>query len=141
MHAGQDQFINDLASQLRQESVVAFAVVFGSASTGKTHLSSDIDIAVKFTDSLSSEERFRKQCSLSGSLQQSGQPFVDVSDVAELPLPVAHDAVSGTFLCGDEQVFQQFKSKIEAEFEEHQDDIQRHCNDVIARIAERGLHG
>jgi predicted nucleotidyltransferase len=141
MHAGQDQFINDLASQLGQEPVVAFAVVFGSASTGKTHLSSDIDIAVKFTESPSSEERFRKQCFLSGSLQQSGQPFVDVSDVAELPLPVAHDAVNGTFLCGDKQSFQQFKSKIETEFEEHQDEIQRHRSDVIARIAERGLHG
>jgi predicted nucleotidyltransferase len=141
MHGGQVQFINDLARQLCQESVVAFAVVFGSASTGRTHPSSDIDIAVKFTESLSSEERFRKRCFLSGSLQQPGQPFVDVSDAAELPLPVAHDAVNGTLLCGDKQAFHHFKTGIEAEFEEHQTEIQRHSTDVITRIAERGLHG
>lgn len=77
----------------------------------------------------------------SGSLQQSGQPFVDVSDVVELPLPAAHNAVNGTLLCGDEQAFQQFKTVIEPEFEEHQAGLQHHSHDVIARIAERGLHG
>lgn len=141
MHGGQAQFINDLARQLCQDSVVAFAVVFGSMSTGESRPSSDVDIGVKFTESLSSEERFRKLCFLSGSLQQSGQPFVDISDVTELPLPVAHDAVNGTFLCGNEQSFQHLKTTIEAEFEEYQAEIQRHSNDVITRIAERGLHG
>lgn len=139
MHGGQAQFINDLSRQLCQESVVAFAVVFGTTSTGEARPSSDVDIAVKFTESLSSEERFRKQCFLSGSLQQPGQPFVDLSDVTELPLPVAHDAVNGTFLCGDKQAFHHFKTTVEADFDEHQAEIHHHSTDVITRIAERGL--
>jgi predicted nucleotidyltransferase len=141
MYVGHPQFIDDLARQLHREPAVEFAVVFGSVATDKTHPSSDLDIAVKFSETLSSQERFQKRCLLSSSLQQSGQPFVDVSDMAELPLPIAHDAVNGTLLCGDEQAFQQFKTTIEAEFEEHQAELQHHHHDVIARIAERGLHG
>lgn len=141
MHAGHAPFIDDLARQLCREPVVEFAVIFGSAATGTVHPSSDLDVAVKFTENLSSQECFQKQCFFSGSLQQSGQPFVDVSDVTELPLTAAHNAVNGTLLCGDEQKFQQFKTTIESEFEEHLAELQHHPHDVIARIAERGLNG
>ena len=64
------------------------------------------------------------------------------SDVIEdLPLNVAHDAVNGEFLCGNEQAFHQFKTEIEASFEKQRDEIRRHQQDVIDRIAEDGLRG
>ena len=64
------------------------------------------------------------------------------SDVIEdLPLNVAHDAVSGEFLCGNEQAFHQFETEIEASFEKQRDEIRRHQQDVIDRIAEDGLRG
>lgn len=141
MDAGRARFVDVLARRLRDEPSVEFAVLFGSAATGEVRPSSDLDVAVKFTDGLSSAERFRRRCFLSGELQRSEMPFVDVSDVTELPLPVAHDAVNGELLCGDERAFERFETTIEAEFAERRHDLERHQDDVIARIAERGLHG
>ena len=141
MNTERAHFLDDLTHRLRCESSVEFAVLFGSRVTNETHPSSDLDLAVKFIDSFSSQERFQKQCFLSGTLQQSGKPFVDVSDIDDLPLSIVHDAVNGEFLCGNEQAFQEFKSEIEDEFKENKTKLQHHHNDVIARIAERGLHG
>lgn len=49
---------------------IEFVVIFGSQTTGDMRPASDLDIAVKFTDELSSHERFRKRCFLSGDLQR-----------------------------------------------------------------------
>ncbi|ARS89400.1 DNA polymerase subunit beta [Natrarchaeobaculum aegyptiacum] len=116
-------------------------MAFGSQVSGDPTRSSDFDVAVKFAKKLSPRERFRKRCFLSGDLQREGEPFVDTSDIEELPLEVAADAVDGSFVCGDEQAFRQFKSEIETEFSERRSDIRRHQRDVIDRIAERGLRG
>jgi uncharacterized protein len=120
---------------------IEFALVFGSQLTSNSRPSSDLDLAVKFADSLSSHDRFQKLCFLSGDLQREDAPFIDVSDIETLPLEVAHDAVNGEFLCGDENTFRHFKADTEALFEEQHDEIRRHQRDVIDRIAEDGLHG
>lgn len=49
---------------------VDFVVAFGSQVTGEASDTSDLDIAVKFSDDLSNSERFEKWCFLSGDLQQ-----------------------------------------------------------------------
>ncbi|MBX0297205.1 nucleotidyltransferase domain-containing protein [Halomicroarcula sp. F27] len=123
------------------DSAVEFVVAFGSQVTGEPTPSSDLDLAVKFVDDLSDRERFEKVCFFSGDLQQADTPFVDLSDIEALPLDVAHDAVNGTLVCGDEQMFEQFKTDIEAAFADQRDDIRRHQRDVIDRIAEDGLRG
>ncbi|AFK20766.1 nucleotidyltransferase family protein [Haloferax mediterranei] len=116
-------------------------VVFGSQITGEATTASDLDIAVKFADSLSARDRFEKQCFLSGDLQWEDSPFVDLSDIETLPLDVAHDAVTGSFVCGDEQAFEQFKAEIEARFVEQRDNLRRQQRAVLNRIAEAGLRG
>lgn len=133
--------LDGLAASLRRDADVEFAVLFGSYRSSDTPSPSDIDLAVKFADGLSASERFRKRCFLSGDVQQDDAPFVDLSDLETLPLDVAHDAVNGELLCGDEAAFQQFKSTVEAAFADQRDDIRRHQRDVIDRIAEGGLHG
>ncbi|TKX74461.1 nucleotidyltransferase domain-containing protein [Halorubrum sp. GN11_10-6_MGM] len=120
---------------------VEFAVVFGSRITGESTQASDLDLAVKFSDDLSEAERFEKQCFLSGDLQQDDLPFVDLSDIESLPLAVAHDAVKGTFVCGDADAFDRFKTEIEARFGDQRDDLRRRQHAVIDRIAEDGLRG
>lgn len=120
---------------------VAFAVVFGSRTGDDGRAASDIDVAIKFSERLSPDERFRKQCFLSGDLQRPDAPFVDVSDIERLPLDVAHDAITGDFLCGDRQAFETFRTSLEREFAEQQEDIKRRHRDTIDRIAEDGLHG
>ncbi|AQL44550.1 DNA polymerase subunit beta [Halorientalis sp. IM1011] len=114
-------------------------MAFGSRVTDENHAASDLDLAVKFTDKLSSSERFQKRCHLSGMLQREDAPYVDVSDIEELPIAVAHDAVSGDFLCGDERSVGEFKREITEAFENERDDIHRQHRDVIGRIAEEGL--
>nr|WP_255767549.1 nucleotidyltransferase domain-containing protein [Haladaptatus halobius] len=59
-----------------------FVMMFGSHVTGTSRPSSDLDLAVK---------------------------FIDISDIEPLPIDVAHNAVNGVFLCGDEEAFRQFK--------------------------------
>jgi predicted nucleotidyltransferase len=135
------QLFTTLEESLCRDSDIEFVVAFGSQVTGDSRSSSDLDLAVKFADDLSSHERFQKRCFLSGNLQQADAPFIDLSDIEDLPLNVAHDAVNGEFLCGNEQAFHQFKTEIEASFEEQRDEIRRHQQDVIDRIAEDGLRG
>lgn len=135
------QLFATLEESLCHHPDIEFVVAFGSQVTGGSRSSSDLDLAVKFADDLSSHERFQKRCFLSGDLQQADAPFIDLSDIEDLPLGVAHDAVNGEFLCGNGQAFRQFKTDIEASFEERRDEIRRHQRDVIDRIAEDGLRG
>ena len=123
------------------DSDIVFVVAFGSQVTGEATSASDLDIAVKFTNELSDSERFEKRCFLSGNLQEEGRPFVDVSDIQELPLDAAHDAVNGRFVCGDEEAFERFRGDIQARFSEQGDELRNQQRAVITRIAEDGLRG
>lgn len=120
---------------------IEFVVAFGSRVADDPRPSSDLDLAVKFADGLSPRDRFQKRCFLSGDLQREEAPFIDIADIESLPIEVAHDAVNGTFLCGDDVAFRRFKADIDAAFEDQRDDIRRHQQAVIDRIAEEGLHG
>jgi len=127
--------------QLRADPEIEFAVVFGSRADGTSRSTSDLDVGVKFSEELSDGQRFRKRCHLSGRLQHDEAPFVDINDLEELPIEVASAAVAGDFLCGDEDAFESFKSRIEAEYDERQDDIERRDRETISRIASGGLRG
>jgi len=130
-----------LDTSVCDDPAVEFVVVFGSQDTGEATPASDLDVAVKFADDLSVSERFDKRCFLSGDLQRDDAPFIDLSDIETVPLAVAHDAVNGTFVCGDEHAFETFKSAIEAAFTDQSDTLRRQQRDVIDRIAAEGLRG
>ncbi|QLH84924.1 type VII toxin-antitoxin system MntA family adenylyltransferase antitoxin [Halosimplex pelagicum] len=123
------------------DPAVAFAVAFGSQITGTATSSSDLDLAVKFADEHSTTDRFRKRCLLSGTLQREDAPFVDISDLEALPIDVAHDALNGEFVCGDEQLFREFKTEVEAEFRDRREEVRHRQSEIIDRIAEDGLRG
>ena len=138
---GDSAVVTAVAESVCSEAAVDFAVVFGSWVAEEGHDGSDLDIAIKFSERLTPQERFEKRCFLSGELQSEGRPFVDVSDIETLPLAVAHDAVSGKFLCGDDEAFTEFKSAIESAFAETNAGLHREQQEVINRIAEEGLRG
>ncbi|MFU8869052.1 nucleotidyltransferase domain-containing protein [Natronococcus sp.] len=112
---GRSRVLAALEESVCSDTDIEFVVAFGSQTTGESTPASDFDIALKFTD--------------------------DLSDIEELPLDVAHDAVNGELVCGDEQVFRQFKTDIEAAFSRQRDDLRQQQHDVIDRIAEGGLRG
>jgi predicted nucleotidyltransferase len=133
--------LDALGESICSDPTVVFAVAFGSQITGQSTRSSDIDLAVKFAEDLSNHERFEKRCFLSGNIQREDAPFIDLSDIETLPLDVAHDAVNGRFVCGDERAFERFKADVEATFDEQSNALRRRQRDVIDRIAEDGLRG
>ena len=130
-----------LNASLCADPAVEFVVAFGSRATGEATAASDLDVAVKFSDDLSARERFDRRCFLSADLQREDAPFIDLSDIETLPVDVAHDAVNGTLVCGDEDAFEQFKTSIEAAFDDERDTLRRQQRDVIDRIATEGLRG
>ena len=130
---------DSVVETLRRDPDVEFAVAFGSRVEGHSRAGSDLDIGVKFSDALTSGERFRKRCRLSGRLQSDEAPFVDVSDLDSLPPDVARAAVKGEPLCGDDDDRREFDERIEALAEDAQS-AERH-RDVIRRVAEEGLRG
>ena len=135
---------HSLTSHLRSlcsDPDVEFAVTFGSRTTGRSGPSSDLDVAVKFVDGLDTEDRFRKRCFLSGDLQQPEIPHVDLVDLESLPIEVAHEAVSGEFVCGDRAAFQKFKEDLETTYRAGRRDRGRRRRKRIDRIAEEGLRG
>ena len=133
--------VADLEASVCDDTDVVFVVAFGSQLTGEATRGSDLDVAVKFASELSDRERFEKRCFLSGDMQQDDAPFVDLSDIETLPVDVAHDAVNGTFVCGNERAFERFKKKIEAAFADQRTDRRRQQRETIDRIAEEGLRG
>ncbi len=138
---GCSQVVAPLEDSICSDPDVEFAVAFGSQISGKSTRSSDLDLAVKFVDDLSTRDRFQKQCFLSGDVQQEELPFIDVSNIESLPLDVAHDAVNGEFVCGDERAFERFKADIEEQFADQHDVLRRQQREIIDRIAEGGLRG
>lgn len=130
-----------IESSLCSDSAVEFVLLFGSQLDDTARPSSDLDVAVKFSDELTDDERFRRRCELSGRLQTSDVPYVDISDLEDLPISVAHDAVRGRLLCGDEAAFQASKADIERQYEASMDDRKRERRAFIRRVAEEGLRG
>lgn len=133
--------LSALDESICRDPAIEFVVAFGSRVTDSPHQSSDLDIAIKFDDELTAHERFQKWCFLSGDLQQSDAPFIDISDIEVLPIDVANDAIKGEFLCGDLAAFQAFKADVEQAFDEQREDIRRQQRAVIDRIASEGLSG
>jgi len=138
---GRAAVLNSLADEVCREEGVVFAVVFGSSVSGEARPSSDVDVGIKFEADLTERERFRRRYVLSATLQRTEWPFVDVSDIEELPLPVAHRVVCGDLLCGDKAAFRRFKQNTEAAYEESRGELSERSRTVIDRIAEEGLRG
>ena len=135
------QLVSDLRGVLGESDAVEFAVLFGSFAENDDTPPSDIDLAIEFSDALAPDERFRQLCAFSGNLQSSDRPFVDVSDIERLPLDIAHDAVHGELVFGNEQRFEAFREDIQETFATQRDAIRSRQRDVIERIANQGLHG
>ena len=135
------QLVSDLRGAFTDSDPVEFAVLFGSFAEDDETPPSDIDLAIKFSNTLAPDQRFRQLCMFSGNLQSSDRPFVDVSDIERLPLDIAHDAVHGKLVYGNERQFEAFRKEIQDTFAAQRDAIRSRQRDVIERIANQGLHG
>ncbi|OYR85600.1 DNA polymerase III subunit beta [Halorubrum ezzemoulense] len=115
---------------------VRFAVLFGSRVRGETHDSSDVDVVLRFPEELSPKERFRRRNRIDTDLQGYADDFVDVSDIEDLPLPIARAALwEGVRLVGDERELTAYREQIDAEYERTAADRERDRREFIDRLA------
>lgn len=135
------QTLAALEASVCSDADIVFVVAFGSRILGTETKGSDLDVAIKFADELSDRERFAKRCFLAGDLQREDTPSIDVSDIETLPVDIAYDAINGLFVCGDRDLFEQFKTDVEMTFAERHDELRDQQRTVIERIAEEGLRG
>ena len=138
---GRNDLLSSLEADLCDDDTVEFVVVFGSRVDGMDRANADLDVAVKFNDDCSPAERFSTLCRLSGRVQRDAFPFIDLSDIEELPLQIARAAIDGMFLCGDHDSFERTSRAIRSEFETKRSTIERDQRQLIERIAKDGLHG
>jgi predicted nucleotidyltransferase len=77
-----------LAAQLQQSlshfQGIELAIVFGSAATGQLRFDSDLDIAVKFKQALSAEQKIAM---IEALAEQTGRP-IDLIDLYDPPEPL-----------------------------------------------------
>ena len=132
----------DVAAMRRYlaETDVCFAVLFGSRVRGDAHESSDVDVALRFPDDLSSTERFRRRNRIDAELQSHADAFVDVSDIEALPLPIARAALrDGIRLVGDDREVDAYRDRVEAEYEETATERERDRREFVDRLAKGEL--
>jgi len=95
------------------KSSARFAVLFGSAASGRMVKTSDIDIAVFLDPAKNKSERFDEQCEISGRLDGVGGRKIDVvclNDVRSIPLKFSIIKEGDLLLERDE------KSRLDFEF-------------------------
>lgn len=115
---------------------VEFAVVFGSHARGSASRSSDVDIAIQFHESKAKGDRFRARNRIDAELQGYSDGFVDVSDIDELPLTVAHAAlVDGRLLVGNEDAFTARREQVRQSYESTAAEREREREAFIDRLA------
>ena len=119
---------------------IVFAVLFGSHARGETDPSSDVDIALRFPETLDETERFHRRNRIDAELQEYADGFVDVSDIARLPIPIAYRAIGeGVLLSGDEDAAQRFQKQVTADYERTARERERERDAFIGRLARGDL--
>lgn len=115
---------------------VVFAVLFGSHAQGDANPSSDVDIALCFPEALDETERFHRRNRIDAELQEHANGFIDVSDIAQLPIPIAYRALrEGVLLVGDDHAAQRFRKQVTTAYEQTAPERKRERDAFIDRLA------
>jgi predicted nucleotidyltransferase len=122
--------------ELLDSRPVEFALLFGSRARGESEASSDVDIALRFEDSIDDTERFRERNWIDAAVQEHANAFVDVCDIETLPTPVAYAALrDGVLLAGDERAVEVYQAQVAAEYESNADRLEQQREAFIDRLA------
>lgn len=132
----EDDDLTGIREYLGQTPIV-FAVLFGSSARGTANRSSDVDIALCFSDEMEHHEQFRLRNRIDAELQQHADGFVDVSDIDTLPTPVAYAALQdGILLVGDEHVVETARTRLEHEYKATATDRKQEQQAFIRRLTD-----
>lgn len=140
-HASADGFPDsvDVAGirSVLKSADVRYAVVFGSYATGTVSPTSDLDIGIRFDETVSRRERFQQRNRVDAALQSYADAFVDVSDIEALPEAVALNALrDGIVLYGDSDAKDADERQLAESAAESADQRARQRREFIDRLAE-----
>lgn len=141
---GPDELAGDI-EEVRaylSEQPLEFALLFGSQATGAATERSDIDLVVKFSETLDADELFQRRNRIAGELMaRLGTDDVDVSDLDHLPTEIAHSALQeGILLVGDEETVDEYRQQITSEYEQTAADRKRARDELLRRL-KQGTYG
>lgn len=127
--------IDGTCAHLAQTSV-EFALLFGSHARETASDDSDVDVALRFPEEMDAYERFRRRNCIDAKLQEYAESFVDVSDIASLPIPVAYTALrDGILLVGEESDVTAYREPVEQEYVATKDEREQARRELIDRLA------
>lgn len=140
-HASADEFpdsvdIGGIRSVL-ESADVRYAVVFGSYATDSVSPNSDLDIGIRFAETLSRRERFQQRNRVDAALQSYADAFVDVSDIQALPDGVTLNALrDGIVVYGDSDAKDADERHLAESAAKSADQRARQRREFIDRLAE-----
>lgn len=129
--------VDRVCARLDQEPI-EYAVCFGSVVSGTLSARSDIDLGLRFAETVDKRERFRRRNRIDADLQSATERFLDVSDIEELPDQVALNALEdGLRMYGDEGALTEDKHELRNRIEATGSDRSDERQSVLQRLAER----
>lgn len=123
--------------RLLREHPVHVGVLFGSQVRGSQTAESDVDIAVEFDDTLSTDDRHRARIDLIVDVQETlGVDDVDVVDLEGVRPAVGASALqTGVVLVGDEKRVERLREGFESRTTSRShDERMREFDDIIERL-------
>ena len=125
----------ELERRLGDVEELEFAHLFGSQANGTAREDSDWDVAVYFSDSLTSDERFKRRLSLISELETLGN--IDLVILNEAPALLGHRALMGLpLVVKNRAVFVRYFVKTLAESEDERYFRQVHIDARQKRLEE-----
>lgn len=133
--------IEDVRGYLREQPL-EFVLLFGSQVTGTATERSDVDLVVKFSDSLDDAERFQRRNRIAGELMaRLGRDGVDVSDLDRLPTTIAHAALQeGRLVVGSEDTVERYRQQVRTAYEQGAPTRKR-ARQALLRRLRQGTYG
>ncbi len=131
-----------LADFFSRQKHIRLAYLFGSAAKGKAGKLSDVDIALRFDDSLSKKERFKLQLNLIGDIAALLKTDkVDLVDIDEAPLSLKFEIIKANcpVFVRDETLKIDFEQEVMSRYLDRRYYEKRAASEFLRKVAVKGI--
>ncbi len=121
---------------------IALAYIYGSCATGRTHARSDMDIALVSVRPLSAPQRLRMRLKLASDASAlAGVRDADICFFEDMPLEVQYEVIRDgiVLLNTDEDRRIGLEHRTMSLYLDRRYYMQRHAQELITRVAQRGI--
>lgn len=132
----QGEIVVALRQQLKEESAIDFALLFGSWARGQAHPESDVDVAFMPLG----DWTLAAELDLQGRLSHAVGAMVDLVRLDQAPPPLAWEIISvGIELIGEHSPLARYRAEVALEHAEMAPLLERAARHYARRIAELGV--